>query len=61
MIQYIEYIIDTYTYEPGIRKLKQIILDIFRDVNLRQFSEEKLIYPFNVDKQLINDILFNKP
>jgi ATP-dependent Lon protease len=29
------YIIDTYTCEPGIRKLKEKVFELFREVNLR--------------------------
>jgi len=34
----IEYIIETYTIEPGIRKLKEIIFDLFGEINLQLLS-----------------------
>jgi ATP-dependent Lon protease len=34
----IEYIIETYTIEPGIRKLKEIIFDLFGEINLELLS-----------------------
>ena len=34
----IEYIIETYTMEPGIRKLKEIIFDLFGEINLQLLS-----------------------
>jgi ATP-dependent Lon protease len=34
----IEYIIETYTIEPGIRKLKEIIFDLYGEINLELLS-----------------------
>jgi len=34
----IEYIIETYTIEPGIRKLKEIVFDLFGEINLELLS-----------------------
>jgi len=34
----IEYIIESYTVEPGIRKLKEIIFDLFGEINLELLS-----------------------
>ena len=51
----IEYIIDNYTYEAGVRKLNEKLYEIFREINLRimenPFSKNKL------DKDLIDEIL----
>ena len=51
----IEYIIDTYTYEPGIRKLNEKLYEIFREINLRTFENpnDTII----IDQDLIDQIL----
>ena len=39
----IEYIIETYTIEPGIRKLKEIIFDLYGEINLELLSSNNLV------------------
>ena len=51
----IEYIIDTYTFEPGIRKLNEKLYEIFREVNLRNLENPNIIIEIN--KDLIDEIL----
>lgn len=40
VIETIEYIINSYTYEAGVRKLKEKYYDIFRELNVRDISGE---------------------
>lgn len=49
----IEYIIETYTIEPGIRKLKEIIFDLFGEINLELLSccSDTIEIPIVVDIQ----------
>ena len=53
----IQFIIETYTYEPGVRKLKEILFEIISDINLSIIN-----YTSNVEysklpyKPTINDI-----
>jgi ATP-dependent Lon protease len=51
----IEYIIDTYTLEPGVRKLNEKLYEIFREINLRNLENPDSILITN--KQLIDEIL----
>ena len=51
----IEYIIDTFTFEPGIRKLNEKLYEIFREINLR--SLENNSESINIDVNLIDEIL----
>mgnify|MGYP001210171515 FL=1 len=48
----IKHIIDTYTMEPGVRKLKEILFDLFGEINLMllhyQKSEEEIELPLEV-------------
>ena len=41
----IEFIIDNYTYEAGVRKLKEKIYDIIRDVNLQKIQNDLIDFP----------------
>ena len=62
----IEFIINTYTYEGGIRKLKENINEIVKELNLRDLLNKKvnrkaLKYPLKITKNMIvKDILLYK-
>ena len=50
----ITYIIEHYTYEPGVRKLKEILFEIIGEINLSVLREEDEInIPFVVSKDQI--------
>jgi len=51
----IEYIIDTYTFEPGVRKLNEKFYQIFREINLRVL--ENPFFNLEINKDLIDEIL----
>ena len=55
------YIIDTYTYEAGVRKLKEKILEIFRIINLEKIYEDNISFPYTITQIKIKEILSNKP
>ena len=63
----IEYIINTFTYEGGVRKLKENLYEILREVNLRFITNKKILnkkikYPLNLTEDMIKkDILLYKP
>ena len=53
----IEFIISEYTYEPGVRKLKEILFEIIGEVNLKILNHDTdLIFPIKLTK---NDIKLN--
>lgn len=55
----LEYMIDNYTNEGGVRKLKELLYEIIRELNLRKMNGDKL--PTKIVKStLTNDILKNK-
>ena len=56
----LENIINQYTYEPGIRKLNEILYDIIREVNLNKINGEYINYPFKIDDYVLEDVLSNK-
>lgn len=57
----IKYLIETYTNEAGVRKIKEKIIEIVRDVNLKRFYDEKLKIPYNVNEEYIKILFENKP
>ncbi len=55
----LEYMIENYTNEGGVRKLKELLYEIIRELNLRKMNGDKL--PTKIVKStLTNDILKNK-
>ncbi len=61
----IKYIIETYTNEAGVRKIKEKIVEIIRDINLKYIHRNEyhnnIILPFNVDINYVDDIFKLKP
>jgi ATP-dependent Lon protease len=54
----IEYLVDNYTYEGGVRKLKEKLLEIIRELNLRRIrGDKKYNIPININNTIIDDIL----
>lgn len=51
------YIIETYTCEPGIRKLKEKVFELFREVNLQYLLGEINEFPYTITKSFI-EIMF---
>jgi hypothetical protein len=56
----ISYIIDSYTDESGVRKIKQKITELLREINLK-FIKNELKYPFSISTQFIDSIFSDKP
>ena len=57
----IKYLVETYTNEAGVRKIKEKIIDIVRDINLQRFHDSKIVLPFEVSKDYIKRLFENKP
>ena len=53
----IEYIIETYTLEPGVRKLKEVLFDLFGEINIELLKYNSTI---NIPFVITKDILDNK-
>jgi ATP-dependent Lon protease len=57
----LEYIIYNYTLEGGIRKFKQQIFEIIREVNLKYIMNyETYTFPIMITKEIIEEIFSNK-
>jgi len=58
----ITYLIETFTYEAGIRKVKEKYYEIIREINLKRiFGDKNIDLPFVVSKEFINDLFNKKP
>jgi ATP-dependent Lon protease len=44
----IEYIIETYTLEPGVRKLKEVLFDLFGEINIQILKGKQLSVPIHI-------------
>ena len=56
----IKYLINTYTNEAGVRKIKEIIIDIIRDINLNRFHNTDFNIPYEITKEYIDSLFINK-
>ena len=55
----IKYIIETYTCEGGVRKLKSLLYNIIREINLKNLTDN-LDFPYNINLDDIKLFLKNK-
>jgi ATP-dependent Lon protease len=56
----IEYIIDNYTLESGVRKLKEILFDLFGEINLQLLKPGISNIPININKNNLENIFLTK-
>ena len=61
----LEFIIENYTFEGGVRKLKENILEICKEINLRMLSGTKLLnkkikLPIAITKDMLTDDIFKR-
>ena len=54
------FIIENYTYEGGVRKLKEKIFELIREINLLKLLSEDLILPFQIKKEFIEKTFSDK-
>lgn len=57
----LEYLIDTYTNEGGVRKLKEKLIEIIRELNIQHMMNEDLKLPYKIDKKFIKNLFIDKP
>ena len=55
------YLIQNYTFEAGIRKLKQKIFEIIREINLEFILGHYKIFPIEITKEMVDKIFDTKP
>lgn len=57
----LSYIIDTYTDEAGVRKLKEILFEIIREINLKYLIGNISKFPVQINKSMIKKLFSHKP
>ena len=57
----IEHLINTYTNEAGVRKIKEKLVEIVRDINLRIIHTNDFDIPYTITKEYIEELFENKP
>ena len=57
----IEYIIKSYTLEPGVRKLKELLFDLYGEINLEILKNNTDIeIPLNLTKEILENKYLTK-
>lgn len=56
----IKFVIENYTAEPGVRKIKQILYDIYREINLLMLNDKIGEYPFVITKEILTEDILKK-
>ncbi len=59
--QILDDIIEGYTCESGCRKIKEILLNMVRDINLMRINGESFEFPFYVSSQFVTEFMTDKP
>ena len=58
----IDFIIENYTFEAGVRKLKEKLYEVVREINLNYILETNNIeFPFTVNIEYVQKVFNNKP
>lgn len=59
----LEFIIESYTHEPGVRKLKEKVFEILREINLRYltYGSTEVSFPFEITEEIVEEIFEGKP
>ena len=63
--QIIEFIIENYTFEGGVRRLKECLLEIVKEINLRMLdgskvNNSKVSLPMVIEEKMLTEDLFKK-
>ena len=57
----IKYIIQNYTNEAGVRKLREKLFEIVREINLKKITDDNIELPFEITEEFIKEIFSDKP
>ena len=57
----VDYLVDTFTLEGGVRKLKEILFHITRELNIynltkKKICNKKVIFPFTITRDVIDEL-----
>lgn len=58
----LEFLITTYTNEAGVRRIKEKLVEIIRDINLKMtFDGDTYQIPYTITKEYVEDLFKHKP
>ena len=52
-------IIQKYTHEAGLRKLNELMYDLFREINLNKIYDDSISYPFEINWDFVKNVFKN--
>jgi len=52
----LSYIIDTYTFEAGARKLKEKLYEVYREINLKYLMNDDVKLPFTITRKFVDKV-----
>jgi len=57
----IKYIIQNYTNEAGVRKLREKLFEIIREINLKKITDDNIQLPYEVTEEFVKELFSDKP
>jgi ATP-dependent Lon protease len=57
----VKHLIETYTNEAGVRKIKEKIVEIVRDINLNRFHSDEFQMPYTISLDYVKKLLESHP
>ena len=57
----IKYIIQNYTNEAGVRKLREKLFEIIREINLKKITDDNIVLPYEVTEEFVKELFSDKP
>ena len=57
----VKYIIQNYTNEAGVRKLREKLFEIIREINLKKITDDNIKLPYEVTEEFVKELFSDKP
>jgi len=57
----IKYIIQNYTNEAGVRKMREKLFELVREINLKKITDDNIQLPFEITEDFVKELFSDKP
>lgn len=57
----IKYIIQNYTNEAGVRKMREKLFELVREINLKKITDDNIQLPFTITEEYVKELFNDKP
>ena len=57
----VKYIIQNYTNEAGVRKVREKLFELVREINLKKITDDNIQLPFEVTEDFVKELFSDKP